>query len=302
MSRRPISSLAPRHAAALAVWVALTAILLGVAVAHAAAVQPTLEVESWPDKQQGLTSVVVLARIPDATPLPATVTIPLVPGATITWSGEINGADASGDTTIPARTVPGRGGDAVQLTATKSRVVQYEAVVGRTASDGDVHSTLLDWTQTAPTGAVTFSTRVPLDATNVIITPAPAGDPQTNTTIRQMLYTLAPTRIAVGEHYPFKVEYTLAGGPSGAGAGSAAGDAAGSGGAAGAPSSGAGSIGVVLVLGATALVVLGAWAAQRRRAGKAVEGPEAREADGEPDSQPDEEPDQGAGSQSRDRG
>ncbi len=215
-------------------------------------VLPTVQVELWPYKQQGLASVIVLGQLPKTASLPATVTLPLIPGSTITWSGEINTADASGDTTLQAVTIAAGGGKAVSVRATKSRLVQYEAVIGRTDVQGDTYRTTMDWFQTVPTGAVTFSSRVPIDAINVVITPALAGDPQTNTEVKQMLYTLEPAQLKPGQHRPFSVVYQL---PGGSATGKAAGDG-----------SNAGLAGVVLVLGAVAIFAIGAWAVSRNRA------------------------------------
>jgi hypothetical protein len=209
-------------AATAALVVACCLTLPGVATAAAAPASPsgsgarsalpTLEVELWPDRQQGLTSLTVLARLPEKASLPATVRIPLPEGATITWSGEIDVADTSGasDSSQTAKIVRLAGGRAVSLVARKSRLVQYEAVLSPSKHEGTKVTTVLDWIQTVPTGSVTFSTRVPIDATQVQVTPSPTGDPQKNDQIGQMLYSLAPKILAPGQLFAFRVVYEQA--------------------------------------------------------------------------------------------
>lgn len=217
----------PRVARAATMWTAYLAaglLLLaggfaGPAVAATKAhVTPELQVELWPDHDKDLTTVIVLAKLPDSVKLPATVLLPIPETAQLTWTGEINEAAPSGDTTLPSTIVrPGEGfniGRAVQITAKDSHLVQYEAIVGPvTRQDGRV-TAKLDWRQSAPAKTVTFSTRVPIDATDVVIDPAPAGPPQEDSSLGQKLYTLEPATIAVGRKYPFTVAYTKVGGGS----------------------------------------------------------------------------------------
>jgi hypothetical protein len=227
-----------RNTVRLAAWGLVAAIVaiatiavgppgLALAKPAASAPVPSLDIEVWPDHQQGLSTLIVLARLPQGTRLPATVLMPLPTGAQVTWSGEIDENSASGDTTVPATypALPG-GGRAIQITATKFPAVQYEAVLGPvTRQDGRV-TTKLDWVQTVPASLVTFATRAPIDATNVILNPAAAGEPQTDTSLGQKLYTLEPRKPAVGASIPFTVSYTVVGGGSG-GAAAQATDASG---------------------------------------------------------------------------
>jgi hypothetical protein len=174
---------------------------------------PALSVEVWPDHQRGLSTFIVLARLPQGAKLPTRVVMPLPAGSTVTWGGEIDEASASGDTTRPVTyvDVPG-GGKAVSITASKSPTVQYEAVIGPvTKQDGRV-TTKLAWVQTVPAESVTFASRAPIAATDVVLDPAAAGEPQTDSTLGQKLYTLEPQKPAVGASVPFSISYTLVGG------------------------------------------------------------------------------------------
>jgi hypothetical protein len=212
--RRPAAAALATLAAACCLLAPATAAAAAAAQPPAAAAPPTLEVELWPDRQQRLTSLTVMARLPEKAALPATVRLPLPEGATITWSGEIDIADDTGasDTSQTPGIVETAGGRAVDLVARKSRLVQYEAVLGRSVHTGDKVTTVLVWTQTVPTGSVTFSSRVPLEATQVKVTPPPAGDPQKDEQLGQMLYTLAPQDLKPGQRFALQVEYQLASG------------------------------------------------------------------------------------------
>jgi hypothetical protein len=213
-----------RWAAAAASAVVLAACIAAPIAASAATASkaplPAIEVELWPDRQQGLNSLTVLGRVPKEKSLPATVDIPLPEGATVTWVGEIDEADATGasDTTQAPLIVEVGGGRAARIQARKTRLVQYEAILGPSRQDGTKVSTVLDWLQTVPTGSVTFSSRVPIDATQVKITPPPVGDPQRNEQVGQMLYTVAPANLTVGQRFVLQVVYELpAGGDLGGG-------------------------------------------------------------------------------------
>jgi hypothetical protein len=222
---------------------------------------PTLNVEVWPDHQRGLSTFIVLARLPQGAKLPAKVLVPLPAGTTVTWSGEIDEASASGDTTIPVAyaDLPG-GGRAVELTAIKSPTVQYEAVIGPvTRQDGRV-TTKLAWVQTVPAGSVTFASRAPIAATDVVLDPAAAGEPQTDTSLGQKLYTLEPQKPAVGSSIPFTISYTLVDGGAQSGTAAVA-DAGGQTGP------------WMLALAAALVAALGlmVWSGRRRSAAAVVE-------------------------------
>jgi hypothetical protein len=79
--------------------------------------------------------------------------------------------------------------------------------------------------QTTDASLVRFAVRLPIAATNVVIKPAPTGDPTRDDQLAQMLYQLAPVSLKPGATYVLSVNYNMApgaGGNPGAGSGATA--------------------------------------------------------------------------------
>lgn len=199
----------------LTVLIALAALLPGVALAvgAGATLVPANEVELWPGGgANGLTSLIAVARVPDSVKLPTQVRISLPAGATITWAGQILGTNTSSDIEARPVTGAGAGGQYVELTASKSRVVQYEAVLpAPKVRPTGVFSDTLVWPQTTPASQVSFAVRLPVTTTDVTILPAPAEAPQRNDQLGQVLYPLNPVSPKVGSTFTLSVTYGLGG-------------------------------------------------------------------------------------------
>ena len=237
---------------------------------------PSINVELWPGGgDQGTTTMIAVAEVPGSVKLPTTVRMPLPAGAQVTWAGQILGADISGDIPEKPRVVAARGGQFVELTASKSRIVQYEAVLGPAKIQGDAHDATLAWVQTTAASLVRFAVRLPIAATNVVIKPAPAGDPTRDDQLAQMLYPLAPVSLKPGATYTLSVNYNLA---PGAGSPGAASDATGEGSAPAASSSAPGWVFAVLLV-AVAVVPLVVMVIRRRSATSATADAEVAEDD-----------------------
>ena len=254
-----------------------TALAAGTAPAAAAAqtssattelVTPSLDVEFWPEGDTGTTSIIAVAALPDSAKLPARVRIPLPVGAQLTWAGQIVGTDTSGDIAQQPAVASGIIGQYVELAATKSRTVQYEAGVTPVSVQGNKHTATLTWLQTTDASQVRFAVRLPLAATNVSIKPAWEGDPARNEQLGQMLYGLPAVNLKPGTTYTLTVDYELAPGAATTGTGASAGTSAG--GAAPATAPGTPPWVFALLLVAVALVPLLFMVVRRRGAAAAA--------------------------------
>jgi len=198
---------------ALVLTVAAVLGLVSVAGAEPVSLEGTpLEVQIWPGGEMGYTLFIVTGHIPEDTPLPATVRLPLPPGAEVVWSGEILGGPVADDPERAVTQVEGVGGPALEITAEETRTVQYEAVGPALSVVDGLTTSVFEWVQTAPTGDVTFSVRVPASAGTVSIEPMPVGDPRVNQA-GERLYTLRPAVLSVGDTFTVTTAY----GPQGAG-------------------------------------------------------------------------------------
>lgn len=176
------------------------------AVPQASLANTPLEVQVWPGGETGYTLFIVTGLVPEDVPLPATVRLPLPEGAELLWSGEILGDSVSGDVERPATVVQAQGGSAVELTAEATRTVQYEAVGMPLTVDGDFTTSVFEWLQTAPTGEISFSVRVPTAAAAVRIDPDPVGSPRVNAA-GERLYAMRPAVLQVGETFSITTQY-----------------------------------------------------------------------------------------------
>jgi hypothetical protein len=170
-----------------------------------------LEVQIWPGGEMGYTIFIVTGHIPDGTPLPATVLLPLPVGAEIVWSGEILGGPVAEDPAREFTVVEVADGLALEMTAESTRTVQYEAVGPALSVVDGMTTSVFEWVQTVPTGDVVFSVRLPASAGTVTIDPVPVGSPRTNEA-GERLYTLRPAVLAEGQTFTVTTAY----GPPGA--------------------------------------------------------------------------------------
>jgi hypothetical protein len=194
--------------------------LAGVALLLPAAVQAQpvslagtpLEVQVWPGGEMGYTLLIVTGHIPEDTPLPATVRLPLPEGAEVVWAGEILGGAVADDPAREFTVVEVENGQALEMTAESTRTVQYEAVGPALSVVDGMTTSVFEWVQTVPTGDVVFSVRIPASAGTVEIDPIPVGSPRVNDA-GERLYTLRPAVLAEGQTFTV----TSAFGPLGAG-------------------------------------------------------------------------------------
>jgi hypothetical protein len=184
------------------------------ATSTAAAAGPTdagnpatsVEVQLWPSEIDG-SSLIVSAEVPADAKLPYTLRLPMPAGITVTWCGEIFGGTAAQDKEVPYTIVDGRGGKALVMTLTTSRVAQYEGTLAAPVQAGARTETTLDWIQSAPSGEQHFAVKLANTAGDPQFAPAYAGAPQQNEG-GERLYSFAPQQLALGSDFKLKVSWT----------------------------------------------------------------------------------------------
>jgi nitrogen fixation-related uncharacterized protein len=196
------------------ILVALAAMLFAMAVpAVAQAPTPelgigTMDIQIWPGAQQGETVVIASVTIGDEIDLPATVRIPVVPGTTVDWAGEIAGGSPEDDPVREYTIAEGEGAEYAELVLTEFRQGQIESVGIPLQSAGDSFSLSAQWVQSAPATETILSVRLMPGARDANITPAPVGAPARNQA-GETLYTLAPRVLEVGETVDISVAYQV---------------------------------------------------------------------------------------------
>lgn len=184
------------------------------AMAAEAVVRPGIEVQYAPSRD-GRANVIVVATLPETATLPVTVRLPLVPGAAVTWSGEILGS-VQQDIQREFETRQGTGGQYIEMRVEKSRVAQYEAELGAAATGTPEVQGTLNWVQSVETTSVLFSVETPPGAEDVRTDPPAMGQPQ-RAQDGSSLYSLAERQLTLGEKFDLSVSYRQ--GTPGGGAG-----------------------------------------------------------------------------------
>jgi hypothetical protein len=158
--------------------------------------------------QPGKLIVIMSVNLSPDVPLPARVRIPIPPGAMVTWAGEVLGGDVSAD---PQRTYTlhdGVGGaQYAEFTMTQSRRGQVDTVAGPLTVKGAAVSAQLSFVQSAPSTSTEFAVRIPANASNVKIDPAPSGSPETNST-GESLYYVGTQSLPIGTKLALSISYT----------------------------------------------------------------------------------------------
>ncbi len=165
-----------------------------------------VEVQMWPSESDG-SSVIVSAQVPDDAKLPYTLRLPMPAGLIVTWCGEISGAGTTADKEAAYTVEDGRGGKALVMTLTTSRIAQYEGTLPSPAQADGRTETTLEWIQSAPAGTENFAVKLANTAGDPKFDPSPQGAPQQNAS-GERLYSFAPQKLALGSAYKVKVSWT----------------------------------------------------------------------------------------------
>lgn len=165
-----------------------------------------VDVQIWPG-QEGKTVVITVVEVDADTKLPTTVRIPVVPGTTVQWAGEIIGGDATADIEQRFKIVQGEGGEFAEFPLTKSRRGQIDAIGFPLVVAGDMRSVSLDWVQSVSSVLTAISVRLPANISKVEISPKPVG-PAVNNPVGESLYSLNPKGYKPGEKQSIAISYS----------------------------------------------------------------------------------------------
>lgn len=123
--------------------------------------------------------LIVTGTVPDTTPLPATIRLPIAQGTTIRWAGEVLGGALEDDPTLqPSIEHTEDGYDIVSLTLSAGRRGQIELdAPGLVAQDGTSRLVRLAWMPVDEVGSINLMTAVPLGATISTMTPGATTGP-----------------------------------------------------------------------------------------------------------------------------
>ena len=202
----------------LALAVALAASVLGAPAVFAAAKSTTasapvdaaaggpIDIQIWPG-QSGKTAFITVVELDAKTKLPATVRIPVTPGSTVEWAGEILGGSAASDIEQTFKLVQGQGGQFAEFTLTKSHRGQIDAIGFPLKIEGDTVSVSVDYVQSVSSPLTTISVRLPAATSKAKISPKPDGDPVVNVE-GESLYGLKPKAFKPGEKETVLVSYS----------------------------------------------------------------------------------------------
>jgi hypothetical protein len=165
-----------------------------------------IDLQIWPG-QGGKTAIITVVEVDAKTKLPVTVRIPVTPGSTVEWVGEILGGPAESDIERPYKLVQGQGGQFAEVELTKSRRGQVDAIGFPLKVSSDQVSVSLDYVQSVSSPLTAMSVRLPANISKVKIKPKPVGEPVDNAD-GESLYTLEPKAYKPGEKETVTISYS----------------------------------------------------------------------------------------------
>lgn len=185
------------------------ALLLGFMAAPATAAAPPaigpLDVQVWAGAEPNQVLVIVGVTLPESVKLPATVRLPLVDGAEVTWAGEISN---TGDTERSPVIKDGTGGKYAEFEISNSRAAQVELGGLPLTNSNSSYSANVRFVQTVPATLTAFAVRLPQGASNAKITPSPVGLPAKNEA-GEALYTLPSATLKTGAGQDVSLKYEI---------------------------------------------------------------------------------------------
>ncbi len=187
----------------LAISLVLLITLLNVATGYAqnpASTLETLQVELWPDFDQPSVLVLLTGTLPTGTDLPATVTIPLPPEATINAAARIDGLgdfySIDYDDSIP--------GQVTMVVPDSTFRLEYYAPY---SADGNQRSFSYDWQFDFDVEEISASVQQPSRASAISVSPEPTS---VNSGQYDLTYHILPTRaVPAGTTYRIEADYEL---------------------------------------------------------------------------------------------
>jgi len=184
---------------------ALVVVISAHGIASAAVVPDELRISFWPEYEDSQVFVLEKVQYPADTPLPVEVKMAVPKGATLRWTGEIVGTDASQDITATPKVNEQADYDEVVFTLTKSRTAQLEAKWAGLKVKGKDRSLILDWTQRYDAKQTVFEFRKPSEVTDLKLS-EPFGQTSPSASGREFTET-APLSLAVGQTVNLNIVY-----------------------------------------------------------------------------------------------
>ncbi len=165
-----------------------------------------IDVQWWMEAEPGQAIAIVSTTIGTSVNLPVRVRLPIPPGMSVDWAGEVSGADATQDVQRQFSVQQGEGAQYAEFEVTTYRAAQIDLSGVPLTPDGDRVSASLEFVQSVPSLGTAFTVRLPAGATDAKIEPAPEGSPSTNED-GETLYTLPAARPKLGESSLTQVSY-----------------------------------------------------------------------------------------------
>lgn len=196
---------------AIAAWVAPAALAATPKSATAsapveAAAGGPIDLQIWPG-QAGKTAIITVVEVDAKTKLPVTVRVPVTPGTTVEWAGEILGGPAASDIEQPFKLVQGQSGQFAEFTLTKSHRGQVDAIGFPLEMSGDKVLLAVEYVQSVSSPLTAISVRLPANISKAKITPKPTGDPVDNAD-GESLYTIEPKAMKPGDKQTITISYS----------------------------------------------------------------------------------------------
>jgi len=164
------------------------------------------DVQWWMEGEPGKAIAIVSTQLEPGIKLPVRVRLPIPPGMTVAWAGEISGSSVEQDVQRDFTVGTAGGGSYAEFELSQYRIGQIDLSGVPLEADGPTISMNLEYVQSIPSSSTAVTVRLPSGATDVRIDPAPQGAPRTNTD-GEALYALEPVRLKTGDSLTTSIDY-----------------------------------------------------------------------------------------------
>ena len=121
----------------------------------------TIDVQWWMEAEPGQVIAIVSTTIDPSVSLPARVRLPIPPGMSVDWAGEISGADVTQDVQRQFSVGQGEGAEYAEFEVSTFRAAQIDLSGIPLTPDGDRVSASLNFVQSVPSSETAFTVRLP---------------------------------------------------------------------------------------------------------------------------------------------
>ena len=137
----------------------------------------TIDVQWWMEAEPGQAIAIISTTIAPTVSLPVRVRLPIPPGMSVDWAGEVSGADAAQDIQRQFSVQQGKGAQYAEFEVSTYRAAQIDLSGIPLTADGNGVTASLEFVQSVPSAATAFTVRLPAGATDAKIEPARRGHP-----------------------------------------------------------------------------------------------------------------------------